>query len=76
MTMMTFEEKQRMIAEMCEGLKKVMLTALPSAPKEWNGIELRQWLADLAQEKYVMPMAKTHMKNYRNDRRFMNDTAA
>jgi len=66
---MNLEDKKRIVEEMCDGIKKTMLDALPYVPKEWNGYELRQLLADLADEKYAMKMTAVRHKRYRDERR-------
>ena len=65
---MTEQEKRSMIVEMCAGLQKTMLDMLKYTPAEWDGFELRQWLVDLAIERYALPMDKARLRLYKNAR--------
>lgn len=66
---MTKKDQRRIITEMITGLRKRMIENLPNVPDTWDGIELRQWLTDVANEVYVMrPMDRRRMQAYRNNK--------
>lgn len=63
--------EQRQIAnEILDGLRNSVREALDNGkvPEEWDGIEIRQWIADLAQEKYAYNMDRKRARAYRNVR--------
>jgi hypothetical protein len=38
--------KQKFIAELIDNVKREIITKVPQMPEEWDGIELRQYIAD------------------------------
>jgi len=65
---MTADEKAKLIRALTIDLQRVMLERLPRAPKDWDGIEFRQWMCDLAVELYQHPMKGARYKEYLNTR--------
>jgi hypothetical protein len=45
---MKASEKRRIIREFTASLRKTALAAVPHMPKEWDGHELREYIADKA----------------------------
>ena len=45
---MDADEKRRFIADLCENYKRTLLGAVPNMPQEWDGIEIRELLACIA----------------------------
>lgn len=43
---MTRKEKRQFITDLCRSIKKESLAKVPSMPENWDGLELRQYLAD------------------------------
>ena len=43
---MTKAGKQKFIAELIGNVKKELIANVPKMPEEWDGIELRQYIAD------------------------------
>lgn len=60
--------QRRIIREMCSSLQKHLLSKMNDVPAHWDGRELRQWLADAADEQFVVKMDQKRMRSYRNDR--------
>lgn len=71
---MTKQEKRRIVREMLAGLKASLMEAVDKSPTEWNGVELRQLMADYATEKYTVKhsLDGSRMKDYRNARLNLN----
>jgi hypothetical protein len=66
---MNRSDQRRIIEEMCRGLRAYMLENLHKAPAEWDGHELRHWLADTAREKYAYSnMSRARKREYNNTR--------
>lgn len=39
-------EQRRFIRQLIGNVKKDLIAKVPKIPREWDGIELRQWIAD------------------------------
>lgn len=62
---MTRNEKQAFVLELMQGITRSVEGKLDAMPEEWNGIELRQYLADvMARNTY--PMDRARARAYRN----------
>ena len=61
------EEQARIVDEMLAGLRAYMVERLPRIPRDWNGFELRAWLADSARSQFQHHMAYARVRRYRND---------
>ena len=64
---MTKKEQRQFIINICDNLKTNMLEKTESIPENWDGYELRQYLADKASEFLYLKMDKQRKKNYEND---------
>jgi len=65
---MTKTEKVQFIADLTNNVARTLTEKIDRVPEEWNGIELRQWLADAFADG-VSPhmMTRTRKRAYRND---------
>ena len=43
---MTVQEKRRFITELCNNVRDEILQKAENMPEEWNGIELRRYIAE------------------------------
>lgn len=65
---MTKTEQRRIVNDLCKGLRSTMLEKVKDIPDEWTGIEIRQWMADVARERYVgQPMERERRRHYNNE---------
>lgn len=67
---MTKDEKLKFAADLTSAVTKHILETIQEGkiPIEWDGIEMRQWIADTFKERCVFGvMDKRRMRNYRND---------
>lgn len=67
---MTRRNQRRIIIELCNNLKKTMLTKLTDGdvPVGWDGHELRQWFADRAKSDFQYHlMSAKRRRSYNND---------
>lgn len=65
---MTKADQKRIIREMTATVRKRMLDNAGKLPKNWDGIELRQWFADIVREDInYWTMDRTRRQNYVND---------
>lgn len=69
---MNREDQIRIVEEICDGLRNEAMESAKKIPSHWNGFELRQWIADLAREKWVFKMERHRLKEYENDRAVLN----
>lgn len=60
---------QHLIAtEILDSLRETIMANIDRVPNEWDGIELRQWIADTALDRYAHKMDRTRAKAYHNTR--------
>ena len=65
---MNAREKKRFIRELLETLSKSMREKVPDMPEEWDGIEIRQLLADtFAANTYPRLLTGKRKRDYRNE---------
>lgn len=65
---MTHSDKEIFIRSLVDRVRDDMITKLSNIPEEWNGIELRTWIADrFKQEDCRNQMSSTQRRAYRND---------
>jgi hypothetical protein len=48
----------------CDALKKTLLAKTSKIPPNWDGMEIRQWVMDCAEDAWVSKMDKTRMYRY------------
>jgi len=66
---MTAEEKVEFITNLTASVRDALIRAVPHMPEEWDGHELRQYLADLfAREVYKDTMRGRRLREYQNHR--------
>lgn len=63
---MTEQEKVRFINDLCDSIKKDILSNVPKMPEEWDGHELRQYIADRAKCAQFAKMAPSRKAKYNN----------
>ena len=64
---MSAEEKHKFIAELVESVSTTVHANVDKMPEEWNGIELRQYLADKFADAADYKMPRTRKLNYNNE---------
>lgn len=66
------DEKARFIETLCDSVRDIALAHLDVMPEEWDGLELREYIADkFAVERYMAYDKKRYRKrlsDYRNER--------
>lgn len=66
---MTRKDQQRIIRELSTTIRKRMLENVHKLPAEWDGIELRQWLADIVNDDInYRKMERRRMQDYQGER--------
>lgn len=64
---MNRNEQMLFINELCDDIKAGMIHDLPKVPEEWDGFELRHWIADRFKDRAVFGTPdKARVKRYRN----------
>ena len=65
---MTREDQLRIINQMVSNATMTMEDGIYSGrvPVEWDGIELRQWFADIVTRGFPVPMSRSRRREYRN----------
>jgi len=62
------DQQKEIINDMCDSIKEYLTKKLNSVPENWDGIELREWFADTAREKYTYKkMELPRKRDYEND---------
>jgi len=67
---MDSNEKRRFIKDLCDNIKSTVVDSISKMPEEWDGIELRQLIADKAREStYILdrPENRKRRREYRNE---------
>jgi hypothetical protein len=65
---MTKQDQKEFIISMCDSAKKYFLERIDKVPGNWDGIELREWFADIARGQFAYKkMGKERKMNYNND---------
>ena len=60
---MDYKEKQDFIADLCNMVRDHILGKVSGMPEEWNGIELRQYIADrFAEQAYYLQRKENHKR--------------
>lgn len=63
---MTKKDKRRFIRELIGSVKKTVLANVDKMPEEWDGIELREYVADKFTESKAAP-SERRFRDYRNE---------
>jgi hypothetical protein len=62
---MTISEQKKFVTDLMNSVRDSILQNAYEFPSDWNGVELRQYIADrMARE--TMPMKGARIRNYRN----------
>jgi hypothetical protein len=64
---MTREEQQQYIESCLESQRKYLMDHLDKVPENWDGIELRNWFADVAVNGCRYKMERKRARDYQND---------
>lgn len=67
---MTKAEKKKFIRDLVGSVRFLLLDRVDKVPEEWDGIELRQWIADtFAQQAYSHTLRRDpkRLKAFRNE---------
>jgi hypothetical protein len=59
--------QQRIMEEIFSSFRETMMQTLPRVPKDWDGIDLRQWFAFKAAELYAVSMPSKRKADIRNE---------
>lgn len=66
---MTPEMQKQLIETLLNNLKLGVMERIKYLPAHWTGFEIRQWIADLYLENFVIDMKPLVKRAYRNDKR-------
>ena len=70
---MTQAEQRRFIRELIGNVKGEIIANVPKMPEYWNGIELRQYIADKFHDTIISgTMNRARLKDYHNTIATMN----
>jgi len=71
---MTKRDQRRLASDLITALRETVNRRLKKVPEEWDGIELREWISDLAKENMVWKDSMTRGRKmcYRNTRLVKN----
>jgi hypothetical protein len=64
---MNLKEKRQFINELCENVRKHMIGKSKQFPKNWDGLELRQYIADSFKLAVLFGMNKERKRNYNKE---------
>ena len=63
---MNYDEKRRFIVELVNAVEATILSKACIMPDEWDGIELRQYIADCFRHEAHFKMSRTRKTAYNN----------
>ncbi len=74
---MTLTQKKRFVKELIENIHSELKEKMPRVPEEWDGHELRVWIADRFEEAAKMSCIRedkrgSRRREYKNDVLVMN----
>jgi len=71
---MTKKDQRRLANDLITALRETVNRRFKKIPEEWDGIELREWISDLAKENMVWgdSMSRGRKMCYRNTRLVKN----
>ena len=71
---MTRSQQVEFVESICDSIKKKFYMEIAGKiPEEWDGIELRQWIADFTSEQVCfVKMDRKRKRSYNNDRIALN----
>jgi hypothetical protein len=68
---MTKTEKCKFVHNLCKNLQEYCLSKIDNMPEEWDGIELRQFIADVAIERFCSLSLRSNTarrREYKNEK--------
>lgn len=68
------EDQKTLVEAILANLSNSLMEKLDNLPDNWDGFELRQWIADYYTTRFVMIMPRYKARGYRNDIRTRNLT--
>lgn len=64
---MNNQEKTKFILDITENLRNLLLERVDKMPEQWDGIELRELLVDVAKSQFnYRPMSPARKRSYKN----------
>ncbi len=60
------KDQKRIVKELLGSLAELVLAKLPRIPEDWDGHELRQWIADVFTANFVHALAPGRKREYKN----------
>jgi hypothetical protein len=61
-------DQLRIATDVCDSLKEEILKRVDLIPENWDGHEIRQWVADYIKTNHAyMPMPRKRNLDYKND---------
>lgn len=70
---MTLQEKESFIRELIAAMEKRMLKCVERMPEDWDGVELRQFIADTAQYNIMPHLLKGKRKREYENAKMINN---
>lgn len=64
---MTKTEKKKFIKSLCDSIRDDLVKKVERMPDEWDGHELRELIADLADRERTSSMTGKRKRDYRNE---------
>ena len=71
--LMTLEERNKYIADCCDGFKGQLLARADRIPRDWDCAEIQQWIMDTARDAWTVKMTPTRKHRSRLRRRIFTD---
>lgn len=65
---MTKQDQHLIVTEILDSLRETLMANIDRVPANWDGFELRAWVADMAAERYAYALRGKRLKNYTNAR--------
>lgn len=64
---MNQQEKTQFVNDICDNLRHALLERVSKMPEDWDGIEIREFLADTVSTKFnYRPMERSRKRAYAN----------
>ena len=63
---MNKRDKKKFIRELCNSVKNDILAKVAQMPDQWDGVELRAYIADTFDRSRMVKMDKGRERDYRN----------
>lgn len=70
---MTLQEKESFIRELMAAMEKRMLKCVERMPEDWDGVELRQFIADTARHNAMPQLLKGKRKREYENAKMINN---